>query len=79
MWGASLEDGVLKIGDNANLLGIAQTLESAAQQAGLKIGEGLEEIQDTVLNILHSIRDAISKGISGELDITGKQDLISKA
>ena len=78
-WGANFEDGILKIGNNANLLGIGQTLAKMAETAGLEIGNGLEEIQDSVLNILHSIRDAISKGISGELDSTGKQDLIAQA
>lgn len=78
-FGANFEDGILKIGDNANLLGIAQTLEQASADAGLKIGEGLEKVKDAVLNILKSYAEAITKGISGGLTNTEMSDLITKA
>ena len=70
-YGASLEDGILKLGDNANLIGIADTLSQMAEGVGLEIGNGLEEVQDAVLNVLTSIREIISQGIEGGL--TGEQ------
>ena len=79
MYGASLEDGILKIGDNANLLGVAQVLQEASEMAGLEIGNGLEEVKDTVLNILKSYSDAIMKGIDGGLSNTEAADLQQKA
>ena len=78
-WGASFEDGILKIGDESNLIGIAQALEQAAADAGLEIGNGLEQVKDTVVNILKSYSDAIVKGISGGLSNTEAADLIKKA
>ena len=70
-FGATLEDGILKIGDNANLLGIADTLELMAEQSGLELGEGLEQVQDSVKTVLDSMREAITKGIQGGL--TGEE------
>lgn len=79
MYGASLEDGILKIGENANLLGVAQVLQEASEMAGLEIGNGLEEVKDTVLNILKSYSEAIMKGIDGGLSNTEAADLRQKA
>ena len=76
---AKLDNGILKLGDNANLLGIAQTLETASAEAGLKIGEGLEEVKDAVLNVLKSYTEAITKGIEGGLSNTEAADLVAKA
>ena len=78
-WGATFENGILKLGDNVNLLGIAQTLESAAEQAGLELGNGLEEVKDTVLDILGAYTEAITNGIKGGLDNFSAQDLRKKA
>ena len=75
-FGAYLDDGILKIDDNANILGIAQTLISTTEQAGIEISA---EMQDMISNMIKSYSEAIAKGIEGGMTNTEKEDLIKKA
>ena len=78
-FGASLEDGILKISDNANMLGVAQALQDLIDASGIEIGEGLEEIQDAIQEVLKSYAEAIRQGIEGGMDNAQVADLRSKA
>lgn len=78
-YGAYLQDGILYLEDNANLLGIAQTLKSVAEASGLDFQNGLQEIADTIQNILKSYAEIISNGIEGGLTNVDAADLRSKA
>ena len=76
LYGASLINGILTLNDDANLLGIAITLQSAAEAAG---SEMTNELADMVQNILKAYTDAIINGIKGGLNNVQAADLRSKA
>ena len=75
-YGASLVNGILTLNDNANLLGVATTLQAAAEAAG---SEMTNELADMVQNILKAYTDAITNGIKGGLNNVQAADLRSKA
>ena len=76
---AVFENGILSLGQNANLLGIASTIETTAQKAGMELGDGLEKVKDAVLAVLQSYTEAITKSIEGGLNNIEAADLIKKA
>ena len=78
-YGAQLDDGILKLSDNANLLGIAETLQDTARQAGMDLQSGFQEIADVITEIIKSYTDAINKGIEGSLTNVEAADLSGKA
>ena len=78
-YGAELSEGILKLSDDANLLGIASTLQSITGEAGLELKDGLEEIADAVQNVLQSYTNVIKNGISGGLSHVDAADLSTKA
>ena len=73
---ADLTNGILTLSDNANLLGVATTLQAAAEAAG---SEMANELADMVQNILKAYTDAIINGIKGGLNNVQAADLRSKA
>ena len=78
-YGATLENGILKLSDNANLLGIAKTIQSMAKTAGMDLKDGFAEIADSIQEVLKSYSEAIKKGIEGGLTNVERAGLESKA
>ena len=78
-YGAQLDNGILKLSENANLLGIAKTLQSTAQEAGMDLQNGFQEIADVIVEIIRSYTDAITRGIEGGLTNVEAADLSGKA
>ena len=78
-YGATFENGILSISDNANLFGIAQTIGDMVEYSGVEIEDGLEAVQDAIQAVLKSYVEAISKGIEGGLTNVEAADLRSKA
>ena len=74
-YGASLKDGILTLSENANILGVAQTLRDAAKEAGVELAESMAELEDSIRDIIHSYVTAIQNGIKGALSSTEKLDL----
>lgn len=75
-YGAVLSDGILKLSEDANLLGIAETLKNAAIESGSEMSADLADMVDSIVN---AYTDAITKGIEGGLTNTEKQDLRRKS
>lgn len=74
--GAYLEDGILKLTEEANLLKVADVLSSAATEVGGDIGA---EMADMVQTITSSYTEAITKGITGNITNADRTNLIQKA
>lgn len=66
-YGASIKDGILTLGDNADIVGIASTLGTAAYQAGLLLSDEMAQLEDKIIEILSNITELIGNGISGNL------------
>lgn len=79
IYGASLQNGILKIADNANLYGIAQSIQQAALDAELDLKDGFEEIADAIQSIFKSYVESIKNGINGGLSNVEVADLRQKA
>ena len=75
-YGATLSDGILRLADDANLIGIAQTLQTAVSDAGIDIAD---DVKDMIQNIMDAYSDLIIKGIEGSLTNIEKSDLKKKA
>lgn len=74
--GAYLEDGILKLSDNVDFLGLAQTIADYTLEAGIELSD---EISDFMKSILESYTTAISKGIEGGMSSAERTDLTEKA
>lgn len=75
-FGAYLDDGILKLSENANLLGVAETLKNTAIESGSEMSADLADMVDSIVN---AYTDAITKGIEGGLTNTEKEDLRRKS
>ena len=79
--GAYFDDGILKLTDDANLIGVVEVLSekliAAVEEGAIDIDVG--EIQDLMDQILSAYTDAIIKGIKGTLSHADASDLKSKA
>ena len=73
--GAYLEDGILKLTDNVDFLGLAQVITNYTLDAGIELSD---EIADLMQTILKSYTDAISKGIEGGMSAAERTDLVEK-
>ena len=67
-YGASIKDGILTLESNADIPGILSELGQLAYQAGLMIPEEMAVLEDTIAELLSSMGEMISKGISGDLN-----------
>ena len=74
-YGAHLQDGILSLSEDANLLGVAETLKAAALESGSNM---TAELSDMVQSIVESYTNAITKGIEGGMTYAEKEDLIRK-
>ena len=74
-YGATLSDGILRLADDANLIGIAKTLQNAVTFAQIEISD---DIKDMVQNIIDSYTDLIVNGIDGSLTNVQKSELQKK-
>ena len=79
--GAYFDDGILKISDGANILGIVSVLSekliTAVENSELDIDTG--EIKNLISNIIKAYSDAIIKGIQGSMTHAEAGDLITTA
>lgn len=78
-YGARFVDGIFQLDKNANLFGVASTLQDLMESGVVEIEDGLAEIKDTISGILKAYATAISKGIDGGLTNVEMQDLVQKA
>lgn len=74
--GAYIEDGILKLSENVDFLGLAQTIADYTLEAGIELSD---EISDFMKSILESYTSAISKGIEGGMSAAERTDLTEKA
>ena len=70
--GAYIENGILKLTDDANLLAVAEALTTASTQAGLEL---TDELKDMVQSITKAYTDAIISGIKGGMTNTDATNL----
>ena len=74
-YGAKVENGILHLGDNANISEITQIILHAASATGELTERDMAEIADAIDAFLKSIADAISNGIKGTLSNSNKTAL----
>ena len=66
-YGGYIDKGILHLYDDANLIGIASTLKTAAENAGVDLTTEVEQLADIVKNVIKTYIEAIRKGITGGL------------
>ena len=66
-FGAYIEDGILKLDENANLAGIATVLKDQLKTTGLDMSMEIDSILDTIDNIIDTYISSIDAGINGSL------------
>lgn len=69
-YGASFVDGILTLGDNANIPKIIEILSNKANEAGVLLTQDALTLADSLDEYFKNLSDAISKGISGTLTNT---------
>ena len=79
IYGASLEDGILKLDMDANLIEISNVLKNAALSAGADGAAAAAQLENSLYAVLDAYVDAIKNGIKGTLNSTQKLDLETKA
>ena len=66
-YGAYIEDGILKIGETADIPAIMQAVAQAAAESGGLLSNEMAQLADTVADAIKSYADLISGGIEGSL------------
>ena len=66
-YGAVIQDGILKIEEGANILGIQQILYKQAQESGKLLDSELAGLRDAIINTIAGYSELISNGIAGSL------------
>ena len=80
-FGGYLEDGLLHLVDNANIIGIINTITTHRVSASALLESQIVELQDAIQSLLNNYVDLIKKGISGTLtnaEFLDLQDLASQ-
>ena len=80
-FGGYLEDGLLHLVDNANIIGIINTITTHKVSASALLESQIVELQDAIQSLLNNYVDLIKKGISGSLtnaEFLDLQDLASQ-
>ena len=80
-FGGYLEDGLLHLVDNANIIGIIDTIATHKVSASALLESQIVELQDAIQSLLNNYVDLIKKGISGSLtnaEFLDLQDLASQ-
>ena len=67
-YGAYIDKGILKIADNADVLGIIKTIEQTVQKSGGLLSNELAELADAVAKAISDYANLINTGIKGNLD-----------
>ena len=67
-YGAYIEDGILKIDENADIPSIMQAVAQAAAESGGLLSNEMAQLADTVADAIKSYADLISGGIEGSLN-----------
>jgi hypothetical protein len=65
--GATIEDGVLKLTDNANILGIMEGIYDAAEKSGSMLESDLASLADAIDTVIKNYATLITTGIEGKL------------
>ena len=66
-YGAAYEDGILIIGDEAQIPNLVGEIGHLAQKAGIIIPEQLAQLEDAIVELLDNIVSLLSNGVSGSL------------
>lgn len=74
-YGAYIEDGILKIGETADIPAIMQAVAQAAAESGGLLSNEMAQLADTVADAIKSYADLISGGIEGSLTNTQAEQL----
>jgi hypothetical protein len=74
-YGAYLENGILKLSDDADILAISQEIAQSAAESGGMISSELAELADTVADAIKSYADLIKGSISGSLSNSQAEQL----
>lgn len=78
-YGATLSDGILTLGENADIPGLMTAIANEAAAAGQMIPEQLAEIADAIESMLSNIVSLLGNGLSGNLSNADAQTLSSWA
>ena len=78
-YGATIEDGVLKISEGANILEIQRTIYNTVKEKGGLIDSNLAALADTIANTIAGYGELISNGIKGTLSNVDMANLQSFA
>jgi len=74
-YGATLDDGILKLDSDANIAGAITTLTNYAQEYGDLLQSDVASLADTLDNVLKSFASSIETALSGSLTKSGAVDL----
>ena len=75
-YGASIKNGILTISESADLIGISQTIQDAAENSGKLMEEELAEIADSITEAINNYSELLIKGITGNLTNVDLQKLM---
>ena len=75
-YGASIKNGILTISESADLIGISQTIQNAAENSGKLMEEELAEIADSITEAINNYSELLIKGITGNLTNVDLQKLM---
>ena len=75
LFGAKIEDGILKLDDSANIPAILQMIAQAAAESGGLLSNELAELADAVADAIKSYADLIKGGIEGSLSNVQAEEL----
>lgn len=78
-YGASFRNGILHLGENADIPGLMAAIANEAAAAGQMIPEQLAEIADAIESMLSNIVSLLGNGLSGNLSNADAQTLSSWA
>lgn len=78
-YGAQIEDGILKLGPNANIPAIMQEIAQAAAESGGLLANEMAELADAVADAIKGYADLISGGVEGSLSNVQAEELQSWA
>lgn len=78
-YGADLSEGILTLGNNANIPAIIQEIAQEAANKGLLLEDTMAELADTLNDVLENYASLIDNGIDGKLTNSQAQQLQTQA
>ena len=73
--GVTIEDGIATIGENFNLKEVLNTLTSIDTSGSVQLANAVEELKDSIVDMINNWTSLIANGIEGKLSNAGKNEL----